>query len=355
MKINHDMAEFLVEGGNILGGGGGGLKDLGKKMAHVAVELGTINLIDIDELNGEDILVTASSVGAPAAKGAYIVPSYQLKALDLFKKINGEKIDGIIVNEMGALSTVNGWIISAATGIPMVDAPCNGRAHPTGLMGSIGLNKVDGYESIQTAVGGSHERDNYIEVAVKGSLDRCSSMVRYASVVADGMVFVLRNPVSVRYAKNNCAVGAMKQALKLGEMYTNNEGINKIKSVCKELNGKIIDRAKVVNKVLKTEGGFDTGYIELDADSGLYKLYYWNEYMLLNKGKERVATFPDLIFTVDADNWEVVSSAEIREGDEVYIAVTSSDNISLGSGVKDTELLEPIEDITGEEVLKYIS
>ncbi|MDI6600663.1 MAG: DUF917 family protein [Thermoanaerobacteraceae bacterium] len=354
MKINHDMAEFLVEGGNILGGGGGGLKELGKKMAYIAVDLGTVNVIGIDELNNDDILVTASSVGAPAADGAYIEPSYQLKALELFKEINGKDIDGIIVNEMGALSIVNGWVISAATGIPIVDAPCNGRAHPTGVMGSIGLNRVVGYESIQTAVGGNPDNNNYIEVAIKGNLDRCSSMIRYASVMAGGMIFVLRNPVTVSYAKNNCAIGTMRQALQIGEIYIKNDGIKKIESVCEELNGKIVDRAKVVKKVLNTEGGFDSGYVELDSDSGRYKLYFWNEYMFLNKGNERIATFPDLIFTVDAIKWEVISSAEIKEGNEIYIAVIPKDSILLGSGVKDKELLKPIEDVTGEEVLKYL-
>ncbi|TZE82292.1 DUF917 domain-containing protein [Calorimonas adulescens] len=355
MVIDYNSAESMVNGGSVLGGGGGGSKELGLRIARLAVELGTIKLIDIDDLPSDAVLITASAVGAPAAGDAYIEPSYQLKAFELLEDIYQKKIDGIIVNEMGGLSIANGWILSAATGIPIVDAPCNGRAHPTGVMGSMGLNRVNNYESIQVAVGGSHEKNNYIELLSKGSIDKCSSMVRYASVMAGGMVFVLRNPVKADYARENCAVGAMKQALRVGRQYARDkEVVMRINNVCTVLGGKAIDKATVCRKSLKTEGGFDSGYVELKSETKKYQLYFWNEYMLLESENERIATFPDLIVTFDSKDGEVINSADIVDGQEVYIVYIPQENLLLGSGVKDRELLKPIEEVTGKEVLKYL-
>lgn len=100
MIINRSIAESMVNGGSILGGGGGGSKTLGLKIAGIAVELGTTKIVDIDELPQDAILVTASAVGAPAAKGAYVEPCYQLKAFELLKNFCHKGIDGIIVNEI---------------------------------------------------------------------------------------------------------------------------------------------------------------------------------------------------------------------------------------------------------------
>ena len=36
---------------------------------------------------------------------------------------------GIITNEMGRKAVPNGWVLAAVT-VCLIDAPCNGRAHP---------------------------------------------------------------------------------------------------------------------------------------------------------------------------------------------------------------------------------
>jgi DUF917 family protein len=79
-----------------------------------------------------------------------------------------KKLAGIIPNENGAGFGVNGWIQAAALNLPMVDAPANGRAHPTGLMGAMGLHRQINYHSIQSAVGGNPDLDLYLEMTCQG-------------------------------------------------------------------------------------------------------------------------------------------------------------------------------------------
>src|SRR5699024_1179001 len=135
--LTSEMIQPLIVGGAILGGGGGGAISRGRKMAKLAFDMGTPTLVDINDLNDEDLVVTVSSVGAPAAKNRYVQPIDYVETLQLLKDFSGISPKALITNENGGSATVNGLLQSSILGIPVLDAPCNGRAHPTGIMGSM--------------------------------------------------------------------------------------------------------------------------------------------------------------------------------------------------------------------------
>ena len=164
IRLDEHHAEAAVLGGAVLGGGGGGSIQDGMERAKMAVRLGSPFLISLDELNEGDIVVTASVVGAPAAVEKYLRPVNHIRSLQMLLERHPVRLSGIIANENGAGSGVNGWIQAAVLGLPMVDAPANGRAHPTGLMGAMGLHRLKGYASTQAAAGGNPETGRYIEI-----------------------------------------------------------------------------------------------------------------------------------------------------------------------------------------------
>src|SRR5690606_2594613 len=141
-------------------------------------------------------------------------PIHYSRALEMLAQKIKKPIKGIITNENGAATTVNGWFQSAITGLPIIDIPCNGRAHPTGSMGALNLSELDDYISHQAAVGGKGTR--FVEMSVSGSLDKSSTIIRNASIEAGGLVAVARNPVTAAYAKKNGAAGAIQQAIEVG-------------------------------------------------------------------------------------------------------------------------------------------
>src|SRR5690606_21692653 len=114
-------------------------------------------------------------------------------------------------NENGPETSVNGWFAAAVSGLPVLDFACNGRAHPTGLMGSMGLHAQPGFVSQQAFVGGAEER--YTEGLVRGGLEDVAAIVRRASQVAGGFVSVCRNPIAIGYARDNGAPGAISEAI----------------------------------------------------------------------------------------------------------------------------------------------
>ncbi|HHY94860.1 MAG TPA: DUF917 family protein [Firmicutes bacterium] len=366
------MVEAAVLGGAVLGGGGGGAMADGRRHALLAVEMGEPELVTVEELPSDAVLVTASAVGAPAAKTAKDLPVYYVRVVEILARET--RVDGLITNECGGLAAVNGWLQAAMLGIPVVDAPCNGRAHPTGVMGSMGLHRVAGYVSRQAAVGGDPAAGTYVEMLVRGNLERAAALVRQASVQAGGMVAVARNPVTVSYARDNAAVGAIRQVLNVGRAMLEARGrgpMAMVEAACEVLGGKVLATGRVADVRLETSGGFDVGRVVVQPSEGAaLELDFWNEYAICERRSgqpgeqpgerpgeapsERLATFPDLIATFDLSSGLPLSSAEIATGHEVVVVHVPRQRLILGAGMRDPELMRAVERAVGKDIVKYV-
>ncbi|MCL6625315.1 MAG: DUF917 family protein [Alicyclobacillus shizuokensis] len=340
---------YAVLGGSVLGGGGGGWPDEGKVVGNLSIEIGDPKLVSLDELDDDALLVTVALVGAPAAKDKYVKPVHYVRALQLLQSRLRRPIAGIITNENGSGTTVNGWLQAATLGIAVVDAPCNGRAYPTGAMGSVGLHRVADHTSIQAAVGGAGPR--YVETVTSGSLTTVSALVRDLSIRAGGLVAVARNPITVKYAREHCAVGGISEAIALGQrMVQAGGGDATIHAVLNYLGGELICEGAVSAVHLETSGGFDVGRVQISD----VELTFWNEYMTLEKNGQRLATFPDLIATFDRRTGMPVITAEISEGREVVVITIPKENLRLGAGMRSPDLFGAVEDAVGKPVLDYV-
>lgn len=353
LKLNLELLKAAVLGGCVLGGGGGGAMSKGYSAAKVGLEKGEVYLIDPSDLEDDAYLINVSNVGAPSATNSYVATEDYGKAIEMVSREMNIDIKGIITNEAGGSATVNGWLQSALLGIPVVDAPCNGRAHPTGTMGSMGLHKDKEYISYQAAIGGKKEQGRHVEMVVSGNLARVARLVREVAVEADGLATVARNPVTCKYAKENGACGAIKQAIELGQAMIEAKplGVEKIlEAVCEKLHGEIVLKGKIDKILLECKGGFDVGSVKI----GNSELTFWNEYMTLEKENKRIGTFPDLIMTFDISTGTPVTSAEIREGMEVAVLFVDKKYIKLGGGMKDPELFKQCEKAVGKDIVSYV-
>lgn len=348
IPLDESMMESAVYGGAVLGGGGGGWIEEGLQIGRLALELGQPELRTIDEFADNDTLVTVSLVGAPGAKDKYLKPIHYSKALDMLAGLLGKPISAIHTNENGAGTTVNGWLQSVITGIPLVDFACNGRAHPTGTMGALNLTEVKDYVSHQTAIGG--KGDNYLEFSISGSLGKAASMIRKASVEAGGLVAVARNPVTAAYAKQNGAPGAISQAIEVGRALLGAKGEAAIEAVVAKLGGRIVAAGEVTDFQIETTGGFDVGTVQIDG----FEMTFWNEYMTLEKDGERFATFPDLIMTLDAKTARPVVTAALEKGQQLAVIVVPKEKLLLSTTMRNKKLMLPVEDIIKKPVLDYL-
>jgi DUF917 family protein len=350
IRLDQHLAEATTLGGAVLGGGGGGSLEDGLERAGLAVRLGSVELLSLDELDDEDLVVTASAVGAPAAKDQFVRPIDHVRSLELILETTPFDLSGIIANENGASSGVNGWLQAAVTGLPMIDAPANGRAHPTGLMGAMGIHRLEDYVSIQTAVGGNPDSDRYLELVARGKLEVTAAIIRHASVQAGGIVAVSRDPIDAAYLRKHAAPGGTSQAIRVGEsiLAARPQGAAAvIKAIVSSLDGQITCEGKVVEVGLDTIGGYDVGSLVVEGDKRC-EITFWNEFMTLDVDGKRAGTFPDLITILSLASGLPVGSAEINRDQEVGVLWVPRDHLILGEGVRLPETIAEAEQAIGK-------
>jgi hypothetical protein len=353
MRLGQTQLEAAVLGGALLGGGGGGSIQDGLRLGKAALEAGVPTLVSWRDLDPRALVVTVALVGAPAAKARAVEPRDHVRAWELLAAELDSPIAGVIGSENGGAATINGWLQSAVFGVPLVDAPADGRAHPTGDLGGLGLNLLADYESIQTAVGGSLDAGRHVEKLVRAPLAEANTLVRAAAEAAGGLVAVARNPVPAHYLGSHAAVGAVWQAVDLGFAMTAAapRGARAVaERACEALSGSIVAEGSVTTVEIETRGGFDVGIARI----GDLELSIWNEYLTLERGDTRLATFPDLVATLDAATGVPVTSAELTAGRRVIVIAAPAASLKLGAGLRIREHYAPLERAVGREIVRWL-
>jgi len=349
--------EAAVRGGSVYAAGGGGWSEHGRMLGGAAVRLGKPELVSVDELDPEAIVATAAAIGAPAGTTAWEMQGIDyIRAAQMLQDALGRKLAGFMVGQNGRSSTLNGWLPAVALGSVVVDAVGDMRAHPTGDMGSIGMAGSPA-ETIQTAAGGNRSEGRYIELVVRGATAKVSPILRAAADMAGGFIASCRNPVTAAYVKRNAALGGITLALTLGEAILAAEGKGGaaiIDTICKATKGQIIAEGGITRKaVAYTKQAFDIGTITLGTGAKASMLHVMNEYMAVDDADGvRVATFPDVITTLDAQG-EPVSVGQLREGMTVFVLHVPKSVIPLAPGLRDPGLYVPVEAALGIEIARY--
>ncbi|MGN8113728.1 S-methyl thiohydantoin desulfurase domain-containing protein [Labrys sp. 22185] len=329
--LTHGDIEPAVLGGAILGGGGGGSVEKGLAAARQALEAGTVQLVPIEKLPQQALTATVALVGAPSSPDAHVDAEQYMQALTLLHQA-APGIAAINTNENGAETTVNGWLQSARSGLPLLDFACNGRAHPTGLMGALGLHRQTAFRSRQAVAGGRGGRA--LTGVMEGDLRSVAELVGRSAVEAGGMIAVARNPVCLAYARANGAPGAITQALAVGNalITAGPQGVATL------LGGHLSELSLVSRYVCQRRQGLDVGKAELDDGT---ILTFVNEYMTSERKGQRDATFPDLIMTIDAGGMPRPSSS-LREGEAIRLLTVPRDKLLLSVTMDMPELLTPV-------------
>jgi uncharacterized protein len=344
--------EAAVAGGSVLAAGGGGWVDHGLVVGRTAVGFGTPRLATLDEIAADATVVTVTAIGAPAARDWEMRPRDYVRALQLLMQAVDEAVVGTITAQNGSSTTCNGWVQSAVLGTLVLDAAGDGRAHPTGKMGSLGLAARPDHQTVMAAAGGNRAQDRYLEVVTRGSVRATADVLRTAAVQSGGFIAAARNPLPAAEVREHAAVGAISFALDLGEAMLAAEprgGPAVIDAIVGTLHGEILGAGEVRAKALRTEGGFDIGGLHV----GELELAFVNEYMTAEAAGERLATFPDVIATLSLVDGRPVSIADIADGDQVAVLRVDKAHVPLGAGVREPSVYPEVEAMLGKPLAAH--
>ncbi|MGQ9579306.1 MAG: S-methyl thiohydantoin desulfurase domain-containing protein, partial [Candidatus Aminicenantales bacterium] len=355
--VDETVAEAAIIGGAILGGGGGGWVEEGRRLAQFALKEGFREILPLEAFEPGKNILTVSAVGAPSAGADVLLPEDYVRAVELFLEKSSQEICGLMSSEVGAMAVANGWVQSAYLGIPAVDAAANGRAHPLGLMGSMGLHREKGFVSRQAAVGRRPSTGTQVERFFEGSIEETSQAVRNMAAELGGMVAVARHPIPADYIRQNGAPGAIGHAVSLGRAYqaqSKYSPLHSISAVKDKFGVGIILTGRVKKVRVSQNAGFDVGQVAVETKEGEAELRFLNEYMTLELNKLRLATFPDLIMTFEAGSAMPLITAAVKKDIEVFILTVPAAKLILGAGVNDPDLLGRLESVIGKPITRYI-
>jgi DUF917 family protein len=337
----------LVYGGAVLGAGGGGSIEAGLAAGREALALGSPRLGGIDELSPTTLIATLSIVGSMGGmSGAQPRPQHGL-ALRQLAKLEKKHVGAIIASEVGPQAVTYGWRESAIAGVPIVDAPCNGRAHPLGVMGSLGLNRNPSHITGVVAIGGNVGSSNYVHLSLRSSATKAGKMIRDTAASSGIPLAVARNLLPASYVRNHAAVGGLKYAAQVGAIVLREmkHGLERLlQQLVRFMRGRILFAGHVNSVSLVESHGFTLGHIRLqDRHGGECSVGVCNEYLVLRKERKILATFPDLIAIFDFESSLPLASPQVKPGMHVAVLGVPHSRLKLGSTMKDRSLLIPIE------------
>jgi DUF917 family protein len=343
----------MVYGGAVLGAGGGGSIQAGMAAGRDALARGKPRLIDITQLSADTIIATLSVVGSVSGMACPQTQFPHGRSLRRLGEMEGESPGAVIASEVGPQAVTYGWGESAATGIPIVDAPCNGRAHPLGVMGSLGLHRHPGHTT--TTVATSSDRRGRTELSIRSSAANASTIVRQTSAKIGLPLAVARNPLPAQYVVHHAAIGALTYARRIGRIVLDEHGRRGLAGMLRRLTdqtqGRVVGDGEVCDAVLRDRGGFSVGHIRIRESGGSETVVtVCNEYLGLRRDGALLVRFPDLVVLFDREARLPLSSPEVREGMRVSTFVVPSERLILGSTMRDKRLLRPLERLLGSSL-----
>lgn len=351
-----------VWGGLIYGAGGGGLED-GLAIVESVFDLGRPSLIGLDELPDEALAVVSTGIGAPGGGGApERFPEDFDRALILLRDrlvrgAAGHRGDtvGSIVGHPGA-RMVKTWVHSALDASQhVIDAATNGRGHPSARMGGLGLAGDTSHRLLFAGAGGSDDLRGRIEIVVESPLGPGSDLLRRAASLLGGGIAAVRGPFTAALLREASAVGAVSASIHLGRAIldaADRSPSGLISAAVDTIGGRIVAEGRVTANTVELGGGYTVGEIVVAAPGGPITVGVVNEFLTVDRGDERLATFPDLIVLFSAADGLAVAATDAA--DDVVIVTVPRGRILLGRGVLDRAAYPGVEELLGREIAAYL-
>lgn len=350
-----DVAPAMTGGLLLSAGGSGATRSLERHdvAAQVALGLGEVNFVSIDELPSDGIIIASTSVGAPGfAKPELVLRDHVEAAQAVIAKL-GVRPAGVIC---GHVPGFNAWLVAAALQIPYVDAAANGRGHPTVKMGGMGLASRPDISIVQVAQAGYAESGSRLSVLSEGNLVRTSQVMRSTAIIAGGLVASARGPYPVEFVAANGAIGAISFQIDLGRaMLEVPPGPERAQAAARFMGGSVAITGNVVENSVTYRDGFDAGRLvvsdgDVDMVFGVY-----NEFMTADRDGVRIATFPDMIGSIDPATGHPIAIAQLEIGSLVSIVTAHRSGFPLGKGVLDASVFVEVEQALGIDLQSFLT
>ncbi|MFO7547080.1 MAG: DUF917 domain-containing protein [Trueperaceae bacterium] len=319
--IQAEDLDDVATGAAVLGTGGGGDPYIGKLMAKQAIaQHGPVRLIGVDELADDAIVVPAAMMGAPTVMVEKIPAGDELTVA--FKKLEaylGKPIDAVLCGEAGGLNSTTPFIVAAETGLPLVDGDGMGRAFPELQMVSFTMHGVRATPMVM-----ADDKGNSV---VLNTVDNrwTERLARAATIEMGGSALIAFYAMDGATAKRAVLRGTVSKAQDIGRALrrAHAEKRDGVEAVREHLGAFRIFDGKIVDVSRRTVGGFARGEAVIDGldanDGTRCRIEFQNEFLVAQTDDRVLATTPDLITVLDADDGSPITTESLRFGFRVVV------------------------------------
>lgn len=331
ISITADNLEDFARGAAFLGTGGGGDPYIGRMLAHAAIkEFGVPEVITADELDDDDLVLTAAMLGSPPVllEKACCGEDMDL-AIHKLEEHLGRKAKAILPIEIGGVNSTLPIMAAARLGLPVIDADGMGRAFPELQMVTF---NVYGCSATPLVVTDEHMNSVLIEA---DSGPRAEGLVRATAIQMGLSVMISSFPLVGRQVKDFAVHGTLTLALGIGEAIRKGrlEGdpvaalVAYLKTTPYYNHAKTLFDGKVVDLKRETTRGFSIGHCHLeglDDASRRMEVTFQNEHLVARENGVTRAIVPDLICMVDRETGEPIPAEHLRYGQRIQVIATSA-------------------------------
>jgi DUF917 family protein len=319
-RIEAKDIDALALGATVLGTGGGGDPYIGALMAKQAIEQhGHVELITIDELDGDDLVIPSAMMGAPTVMVEKIPSGAEpVAAFRQLEQFLGRRAAATVSIEAGGLNSTIPFVVAAELRIPVVDADSMGRAFPEIPMTTLHLGGVSATPMVVV-----DEKGNAVLLSTINNA-WTEALSRNATIVMGGSSMLALYAAPASQMRRHLIHGTLSKAIELGRLLMSSAGAaDKLASLLEATQGQRLFSGKIVDVMRRTEGGFARGTVTfegLGVDAGsVLRLEFQNENLVAMRDGVPLATVPDLITVLDAETVQPITTEELRYGQRAVV------------------------------------
>ncbi|OWY63212.1 hypothetical protein B7486_54315 [cyanobacterium TDX16] len=312
----------LAAGAWILGTGGGGSPYLAQlNLERDLADGATVRVVAADELDDRATVAVVSTMGAPLVGQERLVdPDHLVRAVQVMEEVTGRSFDAVMPVEIGGGNALAPFLVSARTGLPVVDADAMGRAYPEQQMTSF---SIGGLSPAPLAV--VDARQNEAVIARAASWRWMERMSRVLCTELGSVAATCKAPRTAPEVREWGIHGSVSKALSIGRTVRTaaDERRDPVQSLLDQEGGRRLLDGKVVDVERVTTSGFIRGTVTIDGvhDGGAVAMHldFQNEWAVATVAGRPVCSTPDLICLLDVDSGEAIGTETVRYGQRVAV------------------------------------
>ncbi|GAA4531607.1 DUF917 domain-containing protein [Amycolatopsis samaneae] len=316
--LSVDDVDALRWGASLLGSGGGGEPRLGALWLAREMSGGAgVEVVAVDTL-AEGWVLTVAVAGSTASVGIEKLPAGDelRRCVTVAERYHGVHIDAIGVVEVGGSNALFPFIAAAQTGKPVVDADLMGRA-----FSRLDQTVMDPGPDLTGAwvCAEAHGAAMVIDGVEPRTAER---VMRGALTGLGGWAALAYPPLSAETYRRVALRGTVRAAIGLGRRYRAGAaaGLDG-PELAERLGAEHLGQGTVLEVYRYPGKGFGNGSVAVRTTDGaqVLRVEMQNEYAMVLRDGEVVATTPDVICLLDTHSLQVIQTGEVRRGHEVVL------------------------------------